>query len=120
EWNKYLTESQDYAYQEGGNLVLRMDDSVIVGDDVPYHSVGVKSAGKFSFKYGRVKVRAKFKGGTGSWPAIWMMPEESVYGGWPQSGEVDIMEHLNHQNKVHQVLHHDAGGPGGTAPFNKG
>lgn len=26
------------------------------------------------------------------WPAIWMMPEQAVYGGWPSSGEIDIME----------------------------
>ncbi|CAK8673064.1 unnamed protein product [Clavelina lepadiformis] len=47
---------------------------------------------KFAWKYGRVEVRAKLPNGYGLWPAIWMMPRDSVYGGWPQSGEIDIME----------------------------
>ena len=88
-WTRYLTSSPDYVYQKKGNLVVRMDNKVIAGDDVPYHSGGINTSGKFSFLYGKVEVRAKFKGGKGSWPAIWMMPEHpAAYGGWPASGEI--------------------------------
>ena len=47
---------------------------------------------EFHQKYGRVEIRAKHPGGRGLWPAIWMMPQYSVYGGWPASGEIDIFE----------------------------
>ena len=40
----------------------------------------------------RIDVRAKTPKGQGLWPAIWMLPTESVYGQWPRSGEIDIME----------------------------
>merc|ERR1719215_117128 len=42
----------------------------------------------------RIEVRAKLPLGVGTWPAIWMMPTDSNYGGWPASGEIDIMEAL--------------------------
>ena len=104
-WARYLTSSSDYASQANGFLNLTMDSRRIEGDDVPYHSGGIESKTKFSFLYGKVEVRAKFKKGQGSWPAIWMMPENSGYGNWPNSGEIDIMEHVNNENVVHQTIH---------------
>lgn len=105
-WNKYLTSTPAYAYQDSSNLVLRMDKAVIAGDNVPYHSGGIQTSTKFNIRYGKVEVRAKFKKGTGSWPAIWMMPEPPTsYGGWPNSGEIDIMEHVNYENVIHQTIH---------------
>lgn len=105
-WNKYLTSTSDYVYQDGKNLVLKMDNSVIAGDHVPYHSGGIQTSGKFSIRYGKIEVRAKFKKGQGSWPAIWMMPElPTSYGSWPKSGEIDIMEHVNNDNVIHQTIH---------------
>eukprot|EP00443_Scrippsiella_acuminata_P070494 CAMPEP_0115393064 /NCGR_PEP_ID=MMETSP0271-20121206/11551_1 /TAXON_ID=71861 /ORGANISM="Scrippsiella trochoidea, Strain CCMP3099" /LENGTH=420 /DNA_ID=CAMNT_0002816679 /DNA_START=57 /DNA_END=1319 /DNA_ORIENTATION=+ len=40
----------------------------------------------------RVDVRARLPNGQGTWPAIWMLPVDNTYGGWPHSGEIDIME----------------------------
>ncbi|KAL6710851.1 hypothetical protein ACN47E_007908 [Coniothyrium glycines] len=45
-----------------------------------------------SIKYGRVEVVAKLPAGDWLWPAIWMLPKDNVYGGWPRSGEIDIVE----------------------------
>ncbi|KAF1834551.1 concanavalin A-like lectin/glucanase [Decorospora gaudefroyi] len=45
-----------------------------------------------SIKYGRIEVVAKLPAGDWLWPAIWMLPNEDVYGPWPRSGEIDIME----------------------------
>lgn len=105
-WSKFLTAASDYAFVNGGNLVLKMNNKVINGDDIPYHSGGIQTSARFSFGYGKVEVRAKFKQGQGSWPAIWLMPEKPVaYGNWPNSGEIDIMEHLNHERVVHQTIH---------------
>lgn len=108
-WAKFLTPSNDYVKQQSGNLILRMDNAKIEGDTIPYHSGGIQTSGKFNFTYGKVEVRAKFTGGQGSWPAIWMMPENPAsYGSWPNSGEIDIMEHVNNENTVHQTIHNEA------------
>ncbi|XP_014552606.1 glycoside hydrolase family 16 protein [Bipolaris victoriae FI3] len=45
-----------------------------------------------SIKYGRVEVVAKLPAGDWLWPSISMLPKDSVYGPWPRSGEIDIME----------------------------
>ncbi|XP_061171412.1 beta-1,3-glucan-binding protein-like [Saccostrea echinata] len=45
-----------------------------------------------AIKYGRVNVRARIPRGDWLWPAIWLMPTNSVYGSWPRSGEIDVME----------------------------
>ena len=47
-----------------------------------------------------------------------MMPENSVYGGWPASGEIDIMEHVNINGKIYGTLHY--GKQGGEASSGGG
>jgi beta-glucanase (GH16 family) len=107
-WNKYITQLPAYASQNGTDLVLKMDNATIAGDPVPYHSGGVESSGKFNLTYGNIEVSAKFTGGRGSWPAIWMMPQTGTYGGWPNSGEIDMMEHVNNETVVHQTIHNNS------------
>jgi beta-glucanase (GH16 family) len=51
---------------------------------------------KAEWLYGRAEVRAKMPAARGTWPAIWMLPADSVYGGWPASGEIDIIEHVGY------------------------
>lgn len=63
------------------------------GDIVnPVRSARMTTKGKKSIRYGKVEVVAKMPKGDWLWPAIWMMPEEEVYGSWPMSGEIDIAE----------------------------
>jgi beta-glucanase (GH16 family) len=57
-----------------------------------YTSARLRTRNQFDFKYGRVVVRARLPGGQGMWPAIWMLSTDEKYGGWPSSGEIDIME----------------------------
>lgn len=52
----------------------------------------------FSFTYGKVQVRAQMPSGDWTWPAIWLLPEAWVYGGWPNSGEIDIVETRGNRN----------------------
>lgn len=63
---------------------------------------GIFTDKTFSFRYGYVEVRARFDCADGVWPAIWLLPKS---GGWPDGGEIDIMEHLNHQKQVWQTIH---------------
>jgi len=58
----------------------------------PIMSARVRTAESFSFKYGRVEVKAQLPKGDWIWPAIWMLPTDQAYGQWPASGEIDIME----------------------------
>lgn len=57
-----------------------------------YSSGKLNTKDKMSLQYGRVDIRAKLPTGNGLWPALWMLPEDSVYGAWAASGEIDIME----------------------------
>lgn len=57
-----------------------------------YTSARLSSQHLFSTCGGRIEVRARCDAGKSLWPAIWMLPEDSVYGGWAASGEIDIME----------------------------
>ena len=57
-----------------------------------YTSSRLSTQHKFSTCGGRIEVRAKCDAGKSLWPAIWMLPEDSVYGVWAASGEIDIME----------------------------
>ncbi|OXA47082.1 beta-1,3-glucan-binding protein [Folsomia candida] len=58
----------------------------------PAMSARIRTVNSFSFKYGKVEVRAKIPAGDWLWPAIWMLPRHNSYGTWPASGEIDIME----------------------------
>ena len=57
-----------------------------------YTSSRLSTQYKFSACGGRIEVRSRCDSGKSLWPAIWMLPEDSLYGGWAASGEIDIME----------------------------
>lgn len=82
-----------------------------------YTSARLRTKGMGDWKYGRFEMRAKLPFGQGSWPAFWMLPTEWAYGGWPLSGEIDILEAVNlkvgGEDRVHGTLHY-----GGTWPAN--
>jgi len=61
----------------------------------PFTSGKVSTKGKFTLTYGRIEVRAKSPTGQGVWPAIWLLPVDDLYGPWPGSGEIDVMEAVN-------------------------
>lgn len=62
---------------------------------LPYTSARLRSKNKGDWTYGRFEIRAKLPSGQGTWPAIWMLPTDYVYGAWAASGEIDIMEAVN-------------------------
>ncbi|MCM2678375.1 glycoside hydrolase family 16 protein [Echinimonas agarilytica] len=65
------------------------------GATLPYTSARLRTKYKGDWTYGRFEMRAKLPSGQGSWPAFWMLPTDEVYGGWPKSGEIDIVEAVN-------------------------
>ena len=57
-----------------------------------FTSARIRTTGKVFFKYGIVEARISLPAQKAMWPAFWLLPEEWKYGGWPDSGEIDIME----------------------------
>ncbi|EJF59429.1 concanavalin A-like lectin/glucanase [Dichomitus squalens] len=58
----------------------------------PVMSARIHTKNQYAIKYGRVEISAKLPRGDWLWPALWMLPVNDVYGPWPRSGEIDIME----------------------------
>jgi beta-glucanase (GH16 family) len=56
----------------------------------------------FNKRYGKFEFRAKVPWGKGLWPALWMLPQDDIYGGWAASGEIDVMEIVG--DKPQEVL----------------
>lgn len=117
----HYTDRVENAYLKNGNmhLVAKKEKFNDQGYTKEYTSVRLNS--KFAFTYGRVEVRAKLPEGTGTWPAIWMLSkdideagaywEKQGFGttGWPECGEIDILEHWGkRQDYVSSALHNAA------------
>lgn len=66
----------------------------------PVRSARLRSINGFSFRYGRVEIVAKLPTGDWLWPALWLLPTGMKYGGWPRSGEIDIVESRGNLNYV--------------------
>lgn len=87
-------------------LIARNDNYEYKGETHKVTSASIHTRNKEKWTYCRVDVRAKLASTLGSWPAIWMMPNDEVYGYWPNSGEIDIMEHVGYDpNKVYFTSH---------------
>lgn len=74
--------------------------------------------GKVNFKYGRIEARLKMPEGIGTWPAFWMLGSDIGEVGWPQSGEIDIIEGLGRDPMTAYGTIHGPGYFGGNG-FSK-
>lgn len=95
---QYYTNDPDNVKVENGLLIITALKQK--KDDNEYTSAKLVSQGKAAWKYGRIEVKARIPKGRGNWPAIWMLPDNDKYGGWPRSGEIDIMEHVGYDQGV--------------------
>jgi len=100
---------------EGGHLIIELrTDSKLIRDfpdwgKQQYSSAKIITKDKVAFNGGFVEVSAKLPCARGTWPAIWMMPQNDSP--WPDGGEIDILEQVGSQpNVAHATLH--------TALFN--
>lgn len=87
-------------------LTIRAVRESYGGKDYTSARITTKSHGDWT--YGRVQIRARLSNGSGrgTWSAAWMLPTDGVYGGWPESGEIDIMEHVGYGSGVfHGTVH---------------
>ena len=107
---QYYSDDDSTAFIQDGKLVLRADivpQGTGSADNLRYFSSArLRTSGKGDWRYGRIEVKAKLALGQGIWPAIWMLPTDWMYGGWPESGEIDIMEHVGYDpGRVHGSIH---------------
>lgn len=108
------TDSAENAFVADGKLHI-VALPAPEGSPLPYTSARLTTKYQGDFKYGRFEMRAKLPSGQGAWPAFWMLPTDEVYGGWPKSGEIDIVEAVNLKTvnaegvaeaNVHGTLHY--------------
>lgn len=95
---QYYTNTTNNAVIKDGMLTITAKKEPT--GSMAYSSSRMVSKFEHSILYGRVVVRAKLPQGRGTWPAIWMLPDDYKYGSWPKSGEIDIMEHVGYDPKV--------------------
>ncbi|WP_046367676.1 glycoside hydrolase family 16 protein [Flavihumibacter petaseus] len=106
DWGKHMTTDPACFGWENDCLVLKgINNPDTTTDKRPFLTGGIYTKDKFSFTYGRVEIRAKFKSAQGAWPAFWMLGANTIHGGYPKNGEIDIMEHLNYDDSIYQTIH---------------
>ncbi len=106
ELQKYVNTPEN-IYLENGDLVIQPLKEEDDKGKVTYTSGRINSYMKASFKYGYFEARIKVPEGQGFLPAFWMMPSTNAYGGWPLSGEIDIMEVVGGmENTTFGTLHY--------------
>lgn len=115
-WKRFTAQTkagqEKTGWIEDGKLVLRCVKNEFNdekrgdnGNKLEMISGAIESANKVTFTYGKVEGRLKTTAHSGNFPAFWMMPNESTYGGWPSSGEIDIFEQVNNENTSYHTIH---------------
>ncbi|MCM8901468.1 family 16 glycosylhydrolase [Caldicoprobacter algeriensis] len=104
---------KENVFVEDGKLIIEARKESFGG--MNYTSGRLYTAKTFTKKYGRFEARIKLPAGQGFWPAFWLMPAKSVYGGWAASGEIDIMEARGRiPNEVWGTIHYGGSWPNNT------
>jgi len=117
-WNgelQHYTDRLENSYVNNGTLKIKAKKEQYEFDDSSKSYTSARLNSKFSFRYGRIDVRAKLPKGAGTWPAIWTLGANineigNYFGdqfgnvGWPACGEIDIMEQ-NGWNKNNVIGH---------------
>ncbi|NSW93967.1 MAG: glycoside hydrolase family 16 protein [Bacteroidales bacterium] len=103
-------ELQYYTERRIENSVVHDGNLLIIGrkerfDTANYTSASLTTDRKHAWTFGKIEARMKLPKGQGMWPAFWMLGQNVHELGWPECGEIDIMEHINNDNFVHGTLH---------------
>lgn len=105
---QFYTDSRDNAALDGaGNLVISARQQVV--ETRAFTSARLTTRGKFEQTYGRFEARLRLPAGKGLWPAFWLLGSDAAGVGWPERGEIDIVEGRGaHPWRVSGAVH----GPG--------
>lgn len=106
ELQNYTNRPENVVVQNGYLIITARQEQY---QGSAFTSARIKTQNLFSQKYGRFEARVKLPLGKGLWPAFWMLGSNFNEVGWPQCGEIDIMEYLgNKPTEVFGTIH----GPG--------
>lgn len=105
EWQNYTNSPFNLQVSAGSLKIIARH---LGGEN--YTSARITTQGKFEFQYGKVEASIKAPIGQGIWPAFWMLGANFPTIGWPQCGEIDIMEHVNNEHVTHSAVHWNLGG----------
>ncbi|MBI3474355.1 MAG: glycoside hydrolase family 16 protein [Acidobacteria bacterium] len=111
ELETYTNRTQNAHVQDGNLMIIAAKETYTGSDGITrqYTSARLKTAGLFDQKYGRFEARIQIPQGQGMWPAFWMLGNNVGTAGWPDCGEIDIMENIGKEpDKAHGSMH----GPG--------
>jgi beta-glucanase (GH16 family) len=123
---EYYTDSTSNASLDGqGHLVITARKNTDPGlscwnGPCQYTSARLNTASTFTQSYGHFEARIKIPRGQGMWPAFWMMGDDIGKVGWPDNGELDVMENIGKEpGTVHGTIHGPgySGANGLGAPF---
>ncbi len=105
EEQNYTPSDYNNAWVDNGVLTIeaRQEEYTAPQDSETkqYTSARLRTKNLGDWTEGRFEIRAKIPAGVGTWPAIWMLPTDDIYGGWPNSGEIDIMEAIGSEPTTH-------------------
>ncbi|OON66036.1 carbohydrate-binding protein [Hymenobacter sp. CRA2] len=107
--------NNEKQYYQRANATVSATDLIITArrenvGGMPYTSARMKTQGVKQFQFGKIEARMKLPQGQGLWPAFWMLGANIGQVGWPACGEIDVMEHINAENKVYGTVHWDSNG----------
>lgn len=103
---QFYTSRPENVRVENGHLIIEARREAYHGS--AYTSARIKTEGRHQWQYGRIEARLKLPQGQGIWPAFWMLGANIGAVGWPDCGEIDILEYLGEGSQAYTALH----GPG--------
>ena len=109
---QHYTKRADNVVIEDGMLKITAIKEAYEGAE--YTSARLLTKGKFEQQYGRVEARIKLPSGKGLWPAFWMLGSNFDVVGWPQCGEIDILENKGSEPTIVAGSLHGPGYSGGN------
>lgn len=110
EWQFYTSSPNNVSLNGEGALAITAREQSLDEDcwygKCRYTSSRITTQGKVSFTYGKVEARVRFPSGQGIWPAVWMLGADFSTSGWPNCGEIDIVENLGHEmHTIYGTVH---------------
>jgi beta-glucanase (GH16 family) len=102
---QYYTARSENTQVSGGTLKIIALQETYGGN--AYTSARMQTKNMGDWLYGKMEARIKLPVGKGMWPAFWMLPTDNIYGIWPRSGEIDIMELIGRlPSDTHATIHY--------------
>ena len=119
ELETYTNRAENAAIRNGALVITARAERFTGPDGIArdYTSARLKTQGRFAQTYGRFEARIQIPAGQGIWPAFWLLGADIPGVGWPQCGELDVMENIGREPlSIHGTMH----GPGYSGAAGQG